>query len=325
MKKIFKKKKVAIIGFGKIGLLHSALSNVFPLSKIDLIVEKNLIIRFFLKIFFLNEINITNKIKRDDFKNIDITILATPPFYTPEILDDLILANYKKKLFIEKPAFTSWQLMKDYLEKLKKFSSIKFGFMYRENKIFKIGKKILNKKIIDQIQYIKCSAYVDQKLSKNLNWRADKNIAGGGVVILQGIHLIDILNWYFDKIVLVKKKNTYNQQTKTEVSSSVILKANNNFKIYFKASSVKKGYRKLEIFLFIKLKKGFIKISDDQLEYKIKKTKKKIFNNQFASKVFFELGDRSYSKQYEDFFYNKKNDIKILKKNLILIDEIYRE
>jgi predicted dehydrogenase len=316
-------KKVAIIGFGKLGLLHSALSNVFFLSKIDLIVEKNFFVRIFLKIFFLNQIHITNKIKVDDFKDIDIAILATPPFYTPKILDDLILANYRKKLLIEKPGFTSWEVMKTYLEKLKKFSTVKFGFMYRQNKIFQIGKKLLTKKIIDDIQYIKCSAYVDQKLSKNLNWRADKNISGGGVVILQGIHLIDILNWYFNKIILVKKKNTYSQQTKTEISSSIIFRTTNNCKIYFNASTVKKRYRKLEIFLFIKLKKGYIKISDDQIEYNINKIKKNIYNNQFPSEVFFELGDRSYSKQYEKLFYNKKNEVEILKKNLILIDEIY--
>jgi predicted dehydrogenase len=323
MKKKIIKKKVAIIGFGKLGLLHSALSNVFFFSKIDLIVEKNFFIRIFLKIFFLNQIHITNKIKADDFKDIDITILATPPFYTPKILDDLILANYRKKLLIEKPGFTSWEVMKTYLEKLKKFSTVKFGFMYRQNKIFQIGKKLLTKKIIDDIQYIKCSAYVDQKLSKNLNWRADKNISGGGVVILQGIHLIDILNWYFNKIILVKKKNTYSKQTNTEISSSIIFRTNNNCKIYFNASTVKKRYRKLEIFLFIKLKKGYIKISDDQIEYNINKIKKNIYNNQFPSEVFFELGDRSYSKQYEKLFYNKKNEVEILKKNLILIDEIY--
>lgn len=110
----------AIIGFGKLGILYSCLSNIYQSTNLKYIVEPNFILRIFLK-KRLKNVNVLKDIKDLKNKNIDIVFVTTPNFTHFEIAKFLI-KNTDANLFIEKPlAISLCEIKKlDELSKIKK-------------------------------------------------------------------------------------------------------------------------------------------------------------------------------------------------------------
>jgi hypothetical protein len=317
--------KFCIIGFGKLGLLHACITNKYKNYKLSLIIEKNFWIRIFLR-FILKNVTIAKNLSKKKLANIKLVIIATQPSQTGNILYQLKNCYYKNKILIEKPSFISLQDFYNNKYLLNFFTEIKIGYMYRENEIFTHLKKIINKKIYGNP--IKISAYVFsyQPLNENKTWRKDKKEIGGGAVMLQGTHMIDLLLYIFSNIYYVKSKNYYSKD-RLEYKSIALFKTENNSKIELEINSKKKGVRKMSIGMKVFFKKYLIEADDESI--KIFKKKKLIFENyknQISKSCFFEIGDSSYSKQLNNFLKrknNKINEIRMLEKNLNLINKIY--
>lgn len=318
-------KKFCIIGFGKLGLLHACITNNYKNYKLSLIVEKNFWIRFFLK-FILKNVTITKNLNKKKLRNIELVIIATQPSQTGNILYQLKNYSFKNKILIEKPSFISLQDFNNNKHLLHFFSKVKIGYMYRENEIFNYLKKIINKKKYGNP--IKVSAYVFsyQPLNINKTWRKDKKEIGGGTVMLQGTHMIDLLLYIFTNIYYVKSKNYYSRHG-LEYKSITLFKTEKNSKIILEIDSKKAGVRKISIGMKVFFKNHIIEADDESI--KIFNKKKLIFENyknQISKPCFFEIGDSSYSKQLKKFLgrkNNKINEIRMLEKNLDLINKIY--
>lgn len=124
-------------------------------------------------------------------KEIDIVIVSTIHQYLAEISIEAIKNN--KNLLIEKPAARN---LKE-LEKIKKIAEeknikIKVGYNHRFHPGILKAKEIFDNGEIGPLMFIRGRYGHGGRKDYNKEWRSFKNSAGGGELLDQGSHLIDL-------------------------------------------------------------------------------------------------------------------------------------
>ncbi len=210
---------VGIIGFGKMGQIrfdtikNSKIANVIAISEPNLNIETHLP--------NLSHDEIINH------KNIDVIIICTPNFLNKELTMKSLKSN--KHVFCEKPpAFTSKDV-EEIIDSERKSNGRKlmYGFNHRHHEsIIKMKSHILNQ---DFGNVIWMRGRYGKSVTKDYfnEWRADKNSAGGGILIDQGIHMLDLflyLGGDFDNI----KAEVSNTYWKSDIEDNVFAILKNN-------------------------------------------------------------------------------------------------
>ncbi len=190
---------VVIIGCGLIGHKRAkALLNAKLVGCADTDIQKA-------KTFSSNYGNIpfftnTNEL----LKNVssDIVIICTPHNQLPELIKHSILNG--RHVLVEKPAGRFAAELKD-LENLANEKSliIRVGFNHRYHRSFRKALEIINSGVLGELYFIRARYGHGGRLGYNKEWRADPAISGGGELIDQGSHLIDLSRMFlgnFNKI-----------------------------------------------------------------------------------------------------------------------------
>lgn len=209
--------KVGIIGYGVMGKIrHQAIKEVNK-AVVIAISEPNLTDP---------DIEIPN-ISHDEIINhpdIDIVIVCTPNFLNKELT--IRGLNAGKHVFCEKPpAFTSNDILEIQEAENKSGKKLMYGFNHRHH-----DSVIHMKQSIDSGEYGKIlwlrGRYGKSVTSDYFNqWRAKKALAGGGILMDQGIHMLDLFLYLSGDYDVVKAEvsNLY-WKMDVEDNAFVILK-----------------------------------------------------------------------------------------------------
>lgn len=188
-------KQIAIVGAGAIGAKRAeALVGVADLvAVIDNNLEAAERLAIKMEPFFGRSIEITN-----DWHSItnplDALIIATPHKYLAEIACDAI--NCGVHCFIEKPGVISWKQLADLGSSIKHTDVIlRFGFNHRFHRALLKAKMILSEGTLGELMYVRGRYGHGGRVGYEAEWRFDKTISGGGELIDQGAHLIDLSLW----------------------------------------------------------------------------------------------------------------------------------
>lgn len=102
-----------------------------------------------------------------------------------------------KNIFIEKPGSNNLRNLK----KLSRFNNINIhiGFNHRYIESILYLKKIYNKLSFGKLLFIRANYGHGGRKNYQLEWRMKKKISGGGQLIDQGSHLIDLIHYLFKK------------------------------------------------------------------------------------------------------------------------------
>ena len=104
-------------------------------------------------------------------------------------------------LFLEKPGVSNLDQAKDlYKIALNKELQIGIGFNHRFHPAIRLAKKITNQNKFGKILYIRASYGHGGRLGMEKEWRCDKEISGGGELIDQGSHLIDLSRFFLGEL-----------------------------------------------------------------------------------------------------------------------------
>jgi predicted dehydrogenase len=102
-----------------------------------------------------------------------------------------------KHVLCEKPLSTSARSAKDMVEAATKHERVlKCGFNHRHHLGVLQSKKWVNEGLIGQISFLRCRYGTAGRVGYDKEWRADPNISGGGELVDQGVHVIDLLRWF---------------------------------------------------------------------------------------------------------------------------------
>ena len=195
------KLNIAIIGLGKMGMLHLSILNLIPEVKIVALVDTNKQIFTTLKSMGIKT-NIYDNFDRLVAKEkVDAVFITTPTFTHYDLLQKAAAKNIN--VFIEKPlALNMEQIYK--IKKIKSKAIMHVGYNLLFNKVYRYFHRLISNKkygpIIGFKAYFKHSEVIG---GPKKGWMFDKNLSGGGVLMNPGPHIFSLINLYFGKPKLI--------------------------------------------------------------------------------------------------------------------------
>jgi predicted dehydrogenase len=135
-------------------------------------------------------------------ESVDIVIVAT----TPDNLARVTLAALQagKHVLVDKPAARHFEELDSVIELAQsKKLKVRTGFNHRFHPAMRKAKKIIDSGEIGQLMFIRGRYGHGGRLGYEKEWRADPTISGGGELVDQGLHLIDLSRWYLGDFVHV--------------------------------------------------------------------------------------------------------------------------
>ena len=207
---------IGIIGFGKVGKLRyqilKKIKDVNVISICDLNNSKK------------NIDNITITKNYNDIinnKNINTIFISVPNYLNKKITIKCLKKN--KNIFCEKPPTINSLEMKDIIKAEKKSKSkLMYGFNHRlHNSVIEI-KNLIESKKFGKILWMR--GRYGKSVDKNFfsSWRSKKKFAGGGILLDQGIHMLDLFIYLagsFDKV----KSSIGNRYWKCDVEDNAFV------------------------------------------------------------------------------------------------------
>ena len=136
-------------------------------------------------------------------KEIDIVIIATNHDSLAEIAKTA--ASNGKHILIEKPGAKN-VLEIESIESIAKKNSVKIhvGYNHRFHRSLLKAREIIDSGEIGELMFIRGRYGHGGRIGYEKEWRANPDISGGGELIDQGTHLIDLTRWFLGDISDVK-------------------------------------------------------------------------------------------------------------------------
>jgi predicted dehydrogenase len=128
-------------------------------------------------------------------KEVDLVIVAT----TNDALAPVTLAAVKagKHVLVEKPAARHFAEIEPILPAAKQSGAVvKVGFNHRFHPAFLKAREIVDSGVLGPLMFIRARYGHGGRLGMEKEWRGDPQIAGGGEMLDQGVHLIDLSRWF---------------------------------------------------------------------------------------------------------------------------------
>ena len=186
--------KIGIIGYGKMGKIRYDAINQAGMGEVAAISDPE-----------APDMGIKNLSHSEIINNpdIDAVFICTPNYLNRQLTIDCLKAG--KHVFCEKPPSFTGDEMKEIrmVEKASYGRKLMYGFNHRHH-----DSVIRMKNIVDSGEFGKI-LWMRGRYGKSVtedyfnNWRAKKEIAGGGILLDQGIHMLDLflhLGGDFDRV-----------------------------------------------------------------------------------------------------------------------------
>lgn len=126
---------------------------------------------------------------------VDAVIVATINSTLAEISAEAIRAG--KHVVVEKPAGISVVEIDNLIALEKKYGvCVRVGFNHRYHPAFLKAREIFESGVMGELMFIRARYGHGGRVGYDKEWRADPKLAGGGELMDQGVHLIDLAGWF---------------------------------------------------------------------------------------------------------------------------------
>jgi len=262
-------------------------------------------------------------------KDIDIVIVSVPNNLSVPIA--IAALKNGKHVLCEKPLGRNSKESFEILKATRNCGKVlKIGFNHRFHASIAMAKRFFDEGKMGKIMFIRACYGYGGRFGMEKEWRMNKNIAGGGVLLDLGVHIIDLARWFGGEPEEVYGL-TQTKFWKTKVDDNAfVLMANKNVTASFHVSSTNwKNIFSFEVFGEL----GFIKIEGKGGSYGEETLilgKRKLKFGVPDTKVFKFPRDVSWLKEWENFLnviFNKSKingDVYDGYKANLLVDAIYR-
>jgi len=327
--------EVAVIGFGKLGLLHAGLVNGLPGSRLAAVVDSNRTL--------LNAL----KTKTPDLRTypkhaalladggIDAAFIATPTGTHIDVA--LGCVEQGIPVFIEKPLALSGRQARPLVDALDRRPLPNMvGYMGRYLDTFAKAREIVASGALGALQMLRASMYVGQLFRTGKGWRYDKAVSGGGVLITQNSHVVDKLLWMFGDVEWVSGQTTALYSNTVEDHAHVYFAFRSGLRGFMDASWSARHYRAPTMAIHVQGANGTLDVDDDSVRLFLdcahgpydadwsEWRKPDLYRG-----VTFDIGGPHYTRQAEEFLAavqggpNPASDVRSAYRVQCVIDAIY--
>ncbi|HAO77681.1 MAG TPA: LmbZ [Verrucomicrobia subdivision 3 bacterium] len=134
---------------------------------------------------------------------VDAVIVATVNSVLAEVSAAAIRAG--KHVIVEKPAGISVKQIDELIALEKKHGvCVRVGFNHRYHPAFIKAREIFASGMMGELMFVRARYGHGGRIGYDQEWRADPKLSGGGELIDQGIHLIDLAGWFLGDFTKVE-------------------------------------------------------------------------------------------------------------------------
>ena len=268
-----RKLRIGIIGFGRMGIMHAAVFNSLPNSKLVAIMDPS---KFPAKqIGVLNPSIAVYDTIEEMFDNADVDAVLIGSPVASHVSIALKCVEKGIPFLLEKPISLNAKEADPLIEKIKESPvSNMVGYVYRFLESFVKGKEILDSNCLGKIHRVSANIYISQFFQKGKGWRFDPKISGGGVLINNGSHIIDLLTWYFGPVSIVNGNVLSVYTPGIDDFAMLTLKHKSGVNTIVDCSWSVRFKRKIDIKIDILGENGSLIISDDTIQLFLDKESK---------------------------------------------------
>ena len=187
------KVRIAIVGLGGMGRRWAEVANSYYRSNLNLIIDSDEKKLEEVKEYW--KCNFDSDLKALSSPEIDAVVVATPNAYLAPITK-YALQNGKHVL-CEKPAGVNTKEIKENILLAKcQYLSYMVGFNHRFHPALAQAKQMVSSGAIGKIHFIRSVYGHGGRIGYENEWRNKPELAGGGELLDQGVHLIDLAFWF---------------------------------------------------------------------------------------------------------------------------------
>jgi predicted dehydrogenase len=294
--------RIAVIGLGKMGLLHSSILNTFTEVELVALCDKSTLMnRLFKKVFSSTGIDVIDDFEKLSGSNLDAVYVTTPISSHSAIAKSLLTNGTAHNLFVEKTLASNYDQAKELCELAKQHGSLTMvGYMKRFSVTFRKAKELIKEGDLGEPSSFKAYAFSSDFLG--VTKESKTSAPRGGAVRDIGCHLIDLSLWLLGDLNV--RDIITREQTEIGSETFVSFSAANSSGLagQFDVSQRMPNYRMPEFGLSIEGSKGRIEVNDDRLWLTlINGDQKKWYKHDLNDNVDFFLGESEYYRENQEF------------------------
>lgn len=295
------KARVAIVGLGKMGLLHASILNTLPNVELIALCEQNPLIRRFCKKIFKG-INVVADVQELSDLDLDAVYVTTPVFSHFPIIKAIYTGRIARNVLVEKPLASSYAEAEELCNLANNQGGINMvGYNRRFAVTFRKAKQILDEGALQAPVFFEGYAYSSDFVGVKAG---SKTLSRGGVLRDLACHVVDLALWFFGKLEVKNAELESVIGTGSEDSAYFGVRTPGGLEGEFKSSWCMNNYRLPEIGLIIKGPKGTMRVNEDKVELKLNSGGSFLwYKHDLGDNVFFFLGGAEYSRE-DEFFIN---------------------
>lgn len=300
MKSNKEKLQVAVVGLGKMGLLHASILSVLPDVNLVAICDKSRLMRAMAK-RTLNGILITDSLDAFSNLNLDAVYVTTPIPSHYGIVKEVYSKKIARNLFVEKTLSSSYSKSEELFKLSLSSKSVNaVGYMKRFAVTFRKAKELIDQAALGEL--LSFEAYALSSDFEGVHNDPTASIARGGVLVDLGAHVVDLALWLFGDLQ-VSSASIVSSTGKGSIDTvNFQVQALNNIQGLFNVSWVRAGYRMPEFGLTIKGTKGVITVDDSHVKLEINNSNpQEWYRQNLSDTVPFLLAEPEYFRENESF------------------------
>jgi scyllo-inositol 2-dehydrogenase (NADP+) len=294
--------RLAVIGLGKMGLLHASLLNVFPEVELVAFCEKSaLMSRLFKKVFSKTGIRIVDDVEKIGGLDLDAVYVTTPISSHFPVISALFSKEMTRNVFVEKTLALNYDQSKELCALAKSVAGVTMvGYMKRFSVVFRKARELMSQGSLGELLQFKAYAYSSDFLG--LTKESKSSASRGGALSDLGCHVIDLAMWMFGQLDVKDVLSVVKSGAGSETSVSFSALGSNQLLGKFDVSQSMPGYRMPEFGLSIEGSEGRIDVNDDRLLLTLADgTQRKWYRHDLNDGVAFSIGDPEYFRENMEY------------------------
>jgi predicted dehydrogenase len=164
-------------------------------------------------------------LKRDD---VDVVIVSAFNNILAEVTQEAVEAG--KHVLVEKPAARNARELKPVFKAVQSTGKkVRVGFNHRYHPALLKARELFESGVLGELMFVRGRYGHGGRIGYEHEWRANPALSGGGELIDQGVHLVDLARWFLGDFSEVKGfAHTYFWQMPVEDNAFMLLKTAQN-------------------------------------------------------------------------------------------------
>lgn len=290
------KLRVAVVGFGKMGMVHAGILNVLSDVELVAICERSGLVRRFLRKALRNVAVVEDVAKLSGF-NLDAVYVTTPIAAHFPIVRSLYEEGVARNIFVEKTLASNFAEAEQLCSLAEKHGGATMvGYLRRFCVTFMKAKELIDGGVLGSISSFRAHAFSSDFFGVDAD--AKVKVPRVGVVRELGCHALDLAFWLFGRFNVKEASVEASLNGSVADSAHFVVESVEGVSGEFNVSWCQEGYRLPEVDFSVEGSAGCLSVNDDEVVLKLKSgVSRRWFRHDLNDAVGFWLGIPEYYRE----------------------------